>query len=127
MREFSPEQQAKLSAAVAMIGRCGAASVQIRWSDDEDPVVWFVVAEFDEGVWETAAGRDPIEAALRCAEQLVDGATCVHCGRPTALDTDWQSPVTSIADMTGLALCAYVYDPELHTFRRSCEGEETAA
>lgn len=127
MNEFTPEQQHKLSAAVAMIGRCGASSVQIRWSDDEDPIVWFVVAQFDEGVWETAAGRDPIEAALRCAEQLVDGAACAHCERPTALDTDWESPVTSVANRAGLDLCAYVYDPERRTFRRSCEGEEQAA
>lgn len=121
------EQQRKLKAAVDVIGRTGAHSIQIRWSDDEEPTVWFVVAEFDEDVWETASGRDPIEAALRCAEQLLDGGQCRHCGLPSALDTDWENPLATFAAKAGLPICSYTYDPELATFRRSCEGEVTAA
>jgi hypothetical protein len=127
VNEFTPEQQRRLVAATSMIGRVGATSVQIRWSDDEEPVVWFVVAMFDDDVWETASGRDPIEAAMRCAEQLVDGGKCVHCGKPTALDTDWESPLSTFARQFDVDLCAYVYDPELNTFRRTCEGEEGSA
>ena len=122
-----PEQQRKLKAAVDVIGRTGAHNIQIRWSDDEQPVVWFVVASYDEDVWETAAGRDPIDALLRCAAQLIDGGQCRHCGRPSALDTDWENPLSTFAAQVGLPICSYTYDPELATFRRSCEGEASAA
>lgn len=122
-----PEQQRKLKAAVDMIGRCGAASIQIRYSDDEDPTVWFVVASFDADVWETASGRDPVDALLRCAAQLIDGGQCRHCGQPSALDTDWENPLSTFATAVGLPICSYTYDPELATFRRSCEGEASAA
>jgi hypothetical protein len=122
-----PEQRRKLTAVVEMIGRTGADGIQIRWSDDEDPLVWFVVAQFDGGVWETASGRDPVAALLRCAAQLIDGGQCRHCGQPTALDTDWENPLSAFADKVGLPICSYTYDPELATFRRSCEGEATAS
>ena len=79
----------KLLAAIAFIRRTGASSIQIRWSDDEKPTVWFVVAEYDgrashgmEG-HEVDASLDPVRAALRLCERLADGGQCAHCGRPS--------------------------------------------
>jgi hypothetical protein len=44
----------KMNAALEFLRRTGARQVQVRYSDDEDPVVWFVVAFFD--------GKNPSKA-----------------------------------------------------------------
>jgi hypothetical protein len=122
----------KLVAAVDLVGRTGAADVQIRYSDDEQPVVWFAVARFHTGPegrphrgtgepdrWETAAGRDPTEAVLRLCERLVDGGQCQHCKKPAMFHADLDTNPTPLDPL----FCSYEWDPELETFRRSCEGD----
>lgn len=122
----------RLIAAVDLIGRTGAQSFAIRYSDDEQPLVWIALAEHVIGaegrpvepgtvgscnVHEVAAALDPLLAVLRLAEQLVDGGTCTHCQRPTGLELDLETmPLDAF-------VCWYQYDPELATFRRGCEGE----
>ena len=115
---MEPMYEGKLVAAADLVGRTGAAEYQIRYSDDEEPTVWFAVSKYKDGRWETAAGHEPLEAALRLVERLVDGGMCTHCRRPSALNAD--------DDETFLdkALCWYLYDPELRTFRRSCEDPD---
>ena len=123
---MSPTQaeQDKLTAAIEFIGRTGARTVSIRYSDDEKPVVWFVVAEYDgssphgaEGA-EVDAALSPVRAALRLCERLADGGQCVHCHRPTGLEPDHidTMPMPEL-------VCWWQYDPELKKFRRGCEGE----
>lgn len=108
----------RLFAAVDMLGRTGADSVQFRFSDDEQPTVWIVV-----GLWgdraEAAAGMGPVTAILRLCEEIVDGGSCTHCGRIAAFEADL---VETGPLMDGL-LCVTMWDPELSTFRRSCEGD----
>jgi hypothetical protein len=105
-------------AAVDLIGRTGAKSFAIRYTDDEPPVVWAAVAEYGDGRAEAAGALHPIVAVLRLAELLVDGGQCTHCGRPTGLDVD------SIDTMPlDTLVCWYQFDPELATFRRGCEGD----
>jgi hypothetical protein len=106
----------KLLAAIDFIRRTGARSVQVRYSDDEEPVVWFVVASFDGDRHEVDASLHPTRAALRLCERLADGGQCRHCGRPTGLEPD--SLDTMPLDEL---VCWYQYDPELATFRRGCE------
>jgi hypothetical protein len=115
--------QDKLKAAFDFIGRTGARTVSIRYSDDEKPVVWFVVAEYDgtnpmgiEG-HEVDASLSPVRAALRLCERLADGGQCRHCGRPTGLEPDHLDTMP-LDEM----ICWYQWDPELKTFRRGCEG-----
>jgi hypothetical protein len=104
-------------AALKLIQRTGATGVQIRYSDDEQPVIWFVVAEYSENRSEVDAAFEPVRAALRLCERLVDGGQCTHCHRPTGLEPD------SIETMPlNQTICWYQYDPELKTFRRGCEG-----
>lgn len=116
----SPTDDPRLLAAVDMIGRTGAKEFQIRYSDEEEPVVWFAVATYDDGKGETDASLNPVMAVLRLAERLVDGGQCTHCGRPTGLDPD--SIDTMPLDQL---VCWYQFDPELATFRRGCEGDAT--
>jgi len=108
----------KLLGAIAMIRRTGASSVSIRYSDDEQPVVWLVVASYPEDRHEVDAALDPIRAILRLLERLVDGGQCQHCGRPTGLEPD--SLETMPLDKF---VCWYQWDPEVKTFRRGCEGD----
>lgn len=113
-----PERDARFTAALDLIQRTGARSVQIRYSDDEEPTVWFLVVEYDrdgELVHETASAMNPFTAAMRTIDLLIDGATCVHCRKPTGAIHDLNpTPLNEL-------FCWYVYDPELRTFRRSCE------
>lgn len=124
MKAMTQEDKDKLGAAIDFIHRTGARSVQIRYSDDEQPVVWFVVAIYDgknpshlEG-FEADASGDPVRAALRLCERLGDGGKCAHCNRPTGFE-----PKLLVRMPMDDRICWYQYDPELKTFRRGCEGD----
>lgn len=108
----------KTKAGIEFIRRTGAKQIQIRYSDDEEPTVWFVLAIYPDGKWETDAGYNPERAILRLCERLADGGQCKHCGRPAGLDPDFigRMPLDSL-------ICWYQYDPELKVFRRGCEGD----
>ena len=111
----------RLTACIDMIGRTGAVSTQIRYSDDEQPTVWFVVAEHQtqRGFkhYEMGAALTPDQAAFRCLEALVDGGMCKHCERPTGITFDLTEQLAE------RLVCWYQYDPELNVFRSSCEGD----
>lgn len=117
--EFTP----KMTAAIDLLRRCGTDSFQLRYSDDEEPVVWMAVATIHEKIAgtknasEAAASIHPEEAVLRLCAQLIDGGTCRHCGRPTGFErTIDPMPMAR-------TICWYQFDPELVVFRRGCEGD----
>jgi len=112
-----PEHERRLLAAVDLIGRTGAHGFQLRFSDDEEPIVWLAVAQYRDTA-DAAGALDPLRAVLRLAEQLIDGGRCTHCDRPTGLEPD-----TLDAMPLDAMVCWYQYDPELGTFRRGCEGD----
>lgn len=116
MGELTQEQQDKLSAVIAFIGHTGAESVNLRYQDDEQPVIWMMIASYPNGKHEVDASLDPVRAALRLCERLADGGQCQHCGRPSGLDPDTYDtmPLNNV-------ICWYQYDPETKRFRRSCE------
>lgn len=109
---------ARFLAALDFTRRTGAIGIQIRYSDDEKPTIWFVVAEFSNNRFEVDASLDPVRAALRLCERLCDGGQCTHCGRPTGLEPD-QIETMPLNE----TICWYQYDPELKKFRRGCEGD----
>src|SRR4249920_2032928 len=116
------QEQDKLTAAVEFIRRTGAHQIQVRYSDDEEPVIWFVVALYKgKGPARlskvvVAASTTPTDAALRLCEQIADGGLCVHCGRPVGFEPKMlnRMPYDKL-------ICWYQWDPELKTFRRGCE------
>jgi hypothetical protein len=108
-------------AALKFIERTGASQLQVRYSDDEPPTIWMVVAVFNgqnpTGIRgaETDAATDPIRAALRLCERLADGAQCTHCHRMTGFDPDSLEtmPMNDV-------ICWYQYDPGAKKFIRGC-------
>jgi hypothetical protein len=91
---------------------------QLRYSDDEEPVVWMAVAIYDDERWECAAARHPLKALFRLCEQVILGGTCTHCHRPTGFEEEPDGGPMPFDQ----SICWYRYDPELVTFRRACEG-----
>ena len=120
----------RMTAAITLLRRTGAREFQLRYSDDEQPVIWMAVAKWSIGgdgrpkakggrpMYEAAASINPVVAVLRLCDQVIDGGECAHCGRPSGVTDDWRADMP-LADV----VCWYVYDPETHEYRRGCEGE----
>lgn len=107
-------------AGVKLVERTGARTFEIRYSDDNEPVVWMAVAEYDNG-WDAGAGQSPIQALMRLLDQLMDGGICKHCGRPSGVTEEWRGSMP-LAEV----ICWYRYDPETKSFRRGCEGDASS-
>lgn len=106
---------ARMTAAVELLGRTGADEFQVRYCDEEKPVVWIAAARWGD-IWEAAAGMNPLFAVFRLCDQVIDGGHCVHCNRPTGFAAELdQMPLDKL-------VCWYQWDPERSTFRRGCEG-----
>jgi hypothetical protein len=106
----------RIPAAVDLLGRTGADEVQLRYSDDEKPVVWMAIARWRDR-WEAAAAMTPARALFRLLDEVVDGGQCQHCNRPTGFSPDLDAlPLDAL-------ICWYQWDPELRTFRRGCAGD----
>lgn len=113
--------QDRVTAAIEMIGRSGAKSCEVRLSPPEAPDgqrVWLVIADYGDK-WDVGAGQSPGLAAERLLDQLLDGGQCQHCRRPTGVAHGLET--MPLAEH----VCWYQYDPELNTYRRSCEGTPT--
>lgn len=131
MDEVPQEVKDHLAACVDLIGRTGAQDFQIRYCDEEQPIVWIAVAGYrrpgdsksgnpakraEQIRYEVGGAMTPEGAAFRLVETLVDGGTCQHCRRPTGVDENWAG-----GQLLDQLVCWYVYDPELKKFRRGCE------
>lgn len=118
---MSDFDQDKLHAAINFLRRTGAKQLQVRYSDDEHPVIWFVVALYDgnnprkiQGA-EVDASTDPLRAALRLCERLADGGQCTHCERPVGFE-----PNLLLRMPMDDKICWYQYDPGTKRFVRGC-------
>jgi hypothetical protein len=117
----------RVVAAIDMIGRMGGKFFEIRYCDGHDddplePVVWIARARWESKgryIWQATGACDPWRAIFRLLEVTLDGGTCTHCGKPTGVD---ESPPSDMLIATESMICWYRFDPELATFRRSCEG-----
>lgn len=133
------EEDPRFIAAVDLIGRTGALGFQIRYSDEEMPVVWNAVAWYpaldgehphlndpksgEPAIAQAGGGMTPLQAIFELCNKLIDGGLCTHCGRATAFTEDLLD--TSLLDQAiiPIPVCWTSYDPELKTFRRGCEGD----
>lgn len=121
-----PTDDPRFLAAIKLLERTGLRQFQIRYQDDDEPTVWLAVGEWFMGpkglpvakggriTWECAAALTPLRAVLRLCDEVMDGGTCMHCGKPTGVTEDFDAmPANEF-------ICWYQYDPELATFRRGC-------
>lgn len=129
MADVPDPMDPRLTAGIELVQRTGAKTFQLRYSDDEEPVVWIAVAGYATrgghgrpvasgkvNAHACGAALDPVAAVMRLLDELVDGAQCTHCGRICGVDEDWgEMPLDEY-------VCWYQFDPELKTFRRGCEG-----
>jgi hypothetical protein len=132
-----PMDDPRLPAACDVLRRTGARQVQIRYSDDEQPVVWLAVVGWYIGrdgrpvaaardarrpglTYETAAAMEPLTAVFRLCDQVVDGGTCTHCGRHTGF-----SPNPEAMPLDEL-ICWWIWDPEVDKFVQGCQLEPQA-
>lgn len=106
----------RLGAAVELLGHCGAAEFQLRYCEEEQPVVWVAAARWHDH-WSCAGGMGPAEAIYRLCTDVIDGGTCTHCGRPTAFSEGYEL----LPAMLPAEVCWYRWDAQLALFRRSCE------
>jgi len=122
--------------AVDLLRRSGASGFQIRYSDDQQPVVWIAVSSYNaeslarirraagrhvEGESEhhaVAAGLTPLRAVFQLCEDLIDGGHCAHCGKPTAFLADTRPP-GPVMD----PFCCYQWNPQSKAFRRACQDK----
>ncbi len=118
--------------ALDVVRRCGARETQIRYQDDEEPMVWMAVAGFHRGPdgiptegepnsWVVGAALDPMAAVFDLCDELVDGGKCVHCGRPTGFHPSFEEMLLDNP------FCWWQWDPELSTFRQGCGGGKSDA
>lgn len=107
-----------VTACTDLVGRTGATALDIRYQDDQEPVLWVAAAHYPGGRVEVDAALNTPHALYRLAERLIDGGACQHCGKATNVTIDF-----SDSQPFGPLFCSYVYDPELKRFRRSCEGD----
>jgi hypothetical protein len=115
--ERSDFEDPRFIPAVDLLRRTGADGFQIRYCDEEEPVIWMAAAEWG-GHWEVAASMNPVEAVFRLCDKVIDGGTCIHCHRPAGFVPDFDPmPVEEL-------VCWYQWDPENRTFRRGCEGSQ---
>lgn len=133
-------QEAKFLAGVALLGRCGATATQIRYSDDEVPTIWFVVALWEledmpaespfrqvladndrEHHFEVAAASSPQKAVIDLLEKIVDGGHCTYCHKQMAF---FPEPPDTSSLGTALLLsggCIISYDEDTESYTRSCQ------
>lgn len=119
----------RLVAAIELIQRNGAREVQIRYDEEQKPIVWVAVAGFSiikgklsrrgkTNAHQVGAGLDPLTAMFALCHACLDRrGLCTHCQRNTMFDETFESQ--PLADY----YCWYQWDPELKTFRRGCEGD----
>jgi len=120
---ISQDRADMINACMALIVRISAQAVQIRYCDEDTPIIWLCVDEWklknsasEEKIrHDVASALDPLTALMRLCESDLDGGQCTHCGRPVSVTFD------HINALGMPSVCEYTYDPELKTFRRDCE------
>jgi hypothetical protein len=137
MNRLPPDVEDLIVAATGLVGRTGAMSFQIRYCDEDQPVVWMAIAEFEgtptysEKVpeadtsyvrelnkYQVAAGMSPMAAVFNLLEKLIDGGRCNWCKRPTGIaypGEDESMPLEA-------TVCWYKYNRKAKEFKRGCES-----
>jgi hypothetical protein len=114
--------------AIELIRRVGAREIQLRYDEEQHPIVWVCTAAFSIingkpsgrgkiNAHQASGGLDPLRAIFALCHICLDRqGVCLHCGRNTMFDENFSpQPLENF-------YCWYQWDPEMKTFRRGCEG-----
>lgn len=91
--KLTTDENNQLIAAIDVIGRTGAADIEIGYDDEQRaPNWWYATCKVrhpgSPSGWVTATigGQlGPVVAAEKMARKLINGGTCTHCGRVMSL------------------------------------------
>lgn len=86
---LSAADQARLRAAVDLVGRTGATSFEVGYLHDDVPVElagWWAHAQYRGRRITVDDQPGPIDAAEALAVRLMTGAMCAHCKQPVLMD-----------------------------------------
>jgi len=100
-------------AAVDLLGRTGAGEFQVRYCEEEQPVIWMAAGRWGKN-WQAAGALSPLTAVFRLLDEVIDGGMCKHCGRPAGFEPSIDP--MPLNDM----VCWYQYDPGTKKFVRGC-------
>jgi len=122
-RELAEITDVRFLPALDLLGRTGLSGFVLRYDEDDEggPLVWLAVGRWDTEagtLYEVGSGFNPTQAVFRLCDEAISGGRCHHCNRMAgfAEDIDLVAPAL-LADY----VCWQQWDPELATFRRSCE------
>lgn len=114
--------------AIDLVRRNGAREVQLRYDEEQNPIVWVATAGFSIingkpssrgkiNAYQAGGGLDPLLALFALCRACLDRqGYCRHCNRNTMFDETFEpQPLEDF-------YCWYQWDPEMQTFRRGCEG-----
>jgi hypothetical protein len=130
----NPAMEPELLGALNLVRRTGAKQVQVRYSDDEAPVVWIAVggwfrgpdgvpvASGDELIYEAAAGPSPTVAMNRLLDQIVDGGVCPNCERPTGFIAKGEALPPEGSAMQQMC-CWWTWSDQDECYGRDCDGK----
>lgn len=117
----------RYTAAIDLVRRNGAREIQIRYDDEQKPIVYVAVAGFSiingrpagrgkVNGYQAGGALDPLGAIFALCRACLDRVgRCTHCGKSTMFDETFdEQPLEDF-------YCWYQWDPELKTFRRGCE------
>lgn len=116
-------------AAIELVRRNGAREIQLRYDDEQKPIVWVAVAGFSIingkpsgtgkiNAHQVGCGLDPLSSLFGLCHACLDRrGVCNHCQRNTMFDEKFSpQPLEAF-------YCWYQWDPEVKTFRRGCEAD----
>jgi hypothetical protein len=129
VNEFAHEVKAKLAAASSLVGRTGARSFTLRYSEPDEeedgPTVWIAIAAFgreDEEIHSVAGALDPLSAMIRLLDELIDGGTCGKCGKATSFWQHEDPDMTAVPRVIeGRPVCWFTWDAASEKFLRDCD------
>lgn len=82
-KDLTEVDRDRVNAAIDLTGRTGASAMSLEEQDDGR---WIATAQYDRlgGSWRGEA-EGAAEAADLLVSGILEGGTCVHCGRATTL------------------------------------------
>lgn len=126
-------------AGLNLLSRTGAGAIQIRCSDDDEPVVWMIVVQYRNSIenlvavasngssppeyfYETACGQGPIEAVMRLCSEVLAGSTCSFCDREVRFEVLNTVDVVAASQPLDPDTCVVAWDNSQSQFLPSCRS-----